>query len=190
MFEPITSALFVSYLACLPVATRKPDYFHSSQKEVASGILPELETRYTITKDISPATDFLIAPQLFGHLNYSHLESIKNEIDSYYDLSDGWDGDESYAPAVESLTRAKILLGKFPSGIANPIPMISKNGILGFYWSNEFFYADLHLEDEQNISLYIRKKIDGLDEFFFDDLPEDSLTTSWIKENASILYLA
>ncbi|WP_020166980.1 MULTISPECIES: hypothetical protein [Methylotenera] len=190
MLEPITSALFVSYLACLPVATRKPDYFHSNQNEVASGILPELETRYTITKDFSPVTDFLIAPQIVTHFNYNHLEAINNEIDSYHFLSDGWDGDDSYAPSVDALNRAKNLLGKLPSGIANPIPMISKNGNLGLYWSNDFFYADLHLEDYQNISLYIRKKIDGLDEFFFDNLPEDSLTTNWIKENASILYLA
>lgn len=191
MIEPITSVLLVGYLACSPVATRKPEYLKSVQNELVLGEhFLGLETSYNITGDLSPATEFLIAPQLLTQIPYDRLESIKNEIDSYRDLQDGWDGEDSFKPSDEILKRAKELLSKLPSGLPNPIPMISQTGELGFYWNNESFYADLHLEDEHNISLYVRKKTDELSEYFYDNLPEDSLTSNWIKENVSVLYTA
>lgn len=192
MLEPITSVLLVGYLACSPAATRKPDYFNAAQKEVVLGdCFSELETRYTITEDFYPVTNYLILPQLVGQFHYDdHLESISNEIDSYSLLEDGWDGEDSFKPSNANLERAKLLLGKLPSGIPNPTPMLSKSGDLGFYWNNEDFYADLHLESELSISLYVRKKTDKLNEYFFDNLPEASLTSNWIKENVNILYSA
>ena len=191
MLEPFTSMVFVSYLACLPVPTRKPDYFSSIKKEVVlEDLFSEIKTRYSITKELSPATDFLIAPQLVSQLHHNYLEVAKNEIDSYSLLQDGWDGEDSFKPLYNSLVRAKSFLDKLPSGIPNPSPMLSKTGGLGFYWNNEDFYADIHLEHDFSISLYVRKKNDKLNEYFYDNLPEDSLTSNWIKKNVDILYSA
>lgn len=191
MLDPITPALLISYLACSPIPTRKPDYFGAVTKEFILGDrITDLETRYTITDNYSPATDYVISPQFGGNFYYDHLESIRNEIDSYGFLQDGWDGEDSFKPSIDVIERAKSLLGNLPSGLPNPTPMLSKSGDLGFYWNNESFYADLHFESEQSISLYIRNKIDGLNEFFFDDLPENLFNSNWIKENASILYTA
>jgi hypothetical protein len=190
MVDPITSLLFVGYLAAAPISTRNPNYFSLQKVDSIGDVWNDLATEYTITNNDRLVTASLISPQSTRLIPFDRINFIKNELDTYRYLENGWDGEDSLKPSDESITRAKVFLDKLPSGLPTPKPMISKKGEIGFYWNNESFYADLHLETDNKVSYYARKKIGNFPEIFHDDLPEHSISTDWFKNNAIELYLA
>lgn len=192
MVDPITSLLIVSYLATTPITTRNPNYF-DSPKKYSAGVNDACygrATEYTITTNYGLATASLISPQSIRSIPPDCISLIKNELDTYRFLENGWDGEDSLKPTEQSITRAKTIIDNFPSGLPIPTPMLSRKGEVGFYWNNENFYADLQLESDKKISYYARKKSGDFPEIFHDGLLESTIIAEWFKDNAVELYLA
>jgi hypothetical protein len=77
-------------------------------------------------------------------------------LDSYAQLSDGWDGDDSKAPNLLHLDWAKKLIQQLPAEY-EPKPMLSSNGAVGLYWVLGQMYAELEFSDQLILELYKRK---------------------------------
>ena len=75
-------------------------------------------------------------------------------MDEYSLLQDGWDGDDSLAPNHIQIAAARELIGKFPSGVPTPAPMISARGLIGFFWDEEHFFADIDIDRSGVISYF------------------------------------
>ena len=110
-----------------------------------------------------------------GDMLMTRLDWLKSEIDAYGQLEEGWDGDSGVPPDEAQLSGAHNFLQAIPSGIPWPKPMLSHDGLIGFYWDDEIGIADAQVESENSYSLYIRNRLSGADEFH----PEIKLGTSF-----------
>ena len=101
------------------------------------------------------------------------LEKLRNELDSYRSLSAGWDGPESVAPDAAHLDDAANLLQILPAGIPLPRPMLSSNGEVAFYWRLDNLFADIVIEGNGIVSIFIRQTSPTVMESFWDNVQID-----------------
>lgn len=98
-----------------------------------------------------------VATQNLSHSSYS-LHATNSQLDVYASLADGWDGEESLAPSANAVLLAKQILDMIPAGISVPHPMISKEGVIGFYWSDENAFADIEIDGDNTFSIYAKRR--------------------------------
>ncbi len=107
-------------------------------------------------------------------------------LKSYRTLGDGWSGDGSVAPEVESVDAAIKLIEDFPAGIGLPSPMVSFDGEVGFYWSSAAGYISMDIESKEHASLYILNRKTGADHFE-DGIVLTQCDRTWYKGRLSAL---
>lgn len=110
--------------------------------------------------------------------------AVKAELETYKLLSDGWDGEESVAPAPDDLRAAAELINGLPLGFPVPKPMIGSDGEVGLYWNTEKAFADFVIEESGLGSLFVRRKDTGV-EHFIDQILISSLDPAWLVEQLS-----
>lgn len=66
----------------------------------------------------------------------SHFAQAFEEMRSYEDLKDGWDGVGSVAPGVLAIHNAKNFMENLPGHIKAPEATVSSDGSVGWYWKS------------------------------------------------------
>jgi hypothetical protein len=84
----------------------------------------------------------------------SGFESVWAELEGYREIEDGWDGSDSVAPSVSSISDALAFLAAIPDGTAVPQAMISADGYVGLYWDRESNFASVNFPGEGKLSYY------------------------------------
>jgi hypothetical protein len=112
----------------------------------------------------------------------SRVDLLRAEIESYKELTEGWDGEGSVTPSNAAIDGARKLIDRLPAGITLPKAMISSSGELGFYWKTDTFYADIAIEDANIFSLFVRSRVNPDREFYFPALPIDETGAASIRD--------
>lgn len=117
-------------------------------------------------------------------MTISNRQILIDQLKSYGQLCEGWDGDNSFPPTEEHIHAVISFVNKIPDNFETPSCMISSDGKIGLYWSNELLYADIEFEDaDENISnelmsLYIRNR-DNQSDAYFDNILWADCTPEW-----------
>lgn len=106
-------------------------------------------------------------------MNHLTKTQIIQTLHEYSHFTDGWDGDYSIAPKSIDIHNAIQLLDLFPEVLGYPIPMLSNNGSVQFYWDNDIYYIDIVIEENNEFSLYAKNR-PTLQEHFSDNIKIDN----------------
>jgi hypothetical protein len=111
----------------------------------------------------------------------SAAADLRASLEGYSRLEDGWDGPRSKAPSSRSIEIAELLLDRLPDALPSPKAMLSANGEVGFYWNLSNMFADLVIEDDHTVSLFIRAKDSGTEDLF-EGLPVEGISGRSLDE--------
>lgn len=101
------------------------------------------------------------------------IARIKAELDMYSEVSAGWDGPNSAAPQRSHIEDAKRFVSLLPAGLPLPKPMLSASGEVGLFWRSDEMFADVVMEGEHKVSMFVRGGQSGSQEEFLDDIDID-----------------
>lgn len=185
--EPTTALLIAGFL--MPYSpTRFENWFANSY--------PNLQALSRVDSTSSPIL-FPVLEPLSGALiskfsaapsaDLDRVATIGKQLRRYEILEDGWDGDDSRAPAPAMIELAENFLNSIPAGLPLPTPMVSANGSVGLYWDIANAFADVVFEEDGHFSLFIRCKNNSVPERFFDAVPKEQISASWIEDKLASL---
>lgn len=84
-------------------------------------------------------------------------DAVILELESYRDLTDGWDGIGSKAPAATAITEALSFLDRaLPVGLPAPEPMVDADGEVGLFWEGPNYHVEAGFKGREVISFYGR----------------------------------
>ncbi|MEE9925823.1 MAG: hypothetical protein PBV01_21045 [Brucella anthropi] len=78
------------------------------------------------------------------------------EMESYKELSDGWDGPNSIKPTIQRIQSAQKFLGLLPPDIRTPEAMASADGTVGWFWRNKNIHAAVEFVAQYKYSYFAR----------------------------------
>jgi hypothetical protein len=176
--EPLTTFALLVSLAGIPT-TLKPTW--NTERSNGTSIAPStLIPSYVADAVGISATKNLSIDSTVNLIGSESLD-VLNILSSYADLVDGWDGVDSVAPQWQDLERAVGFVQGIPSSIPLPRPMLSPSGIVGLFWDTEFAYSDVHFDDDNKMSIFIRNRQTGV-EHFYDEVAVENLHPDWYFE--------
>jgi len=106
-------------------------------------------------------------------------EAVRMELHSYGTYQNDWDGEGATAPRKADAENAISLLGKIPSGLPIPKPMLSSSGVIGMYWDHPALFADIALEENGTFSLFTREK-ESKAETYVENVSIADLDLAWL----------
>jgi hypothetical protein len=160
MIEPITLVLVASVLA-LPVPTARPILRIKDTANFSAGYFAPQTNLMVVAK--TESTMFSL-PTYSENQVLDRTVLIREEILSYAQLNDGWDGEGSKAATPDSKNAAEQFLDLVPSGLELPRTMISSAGELGFYWDLPQGFADISFALDGSASFFSRSS-DGSESY-------------------------
>ena len=140
--------------SALAVSQLEVEYFDRSTTWAITSSATEPSARTRLLKDDVPARHWLVGT---GAAELA-LAAVREEIEAYEGLSDGWDGPSSKAPSKDSVELAKDMLEQLPQALPIPKSMLSPSGEIGLYWNLSHRFADIVLEESGTLSVFIRAK--------------------------------
>lgn len=145
-------------------------------------------TNYLVSPSVNPAPSeqltvaFVeIAPTL------DRLSCLELELDMYAELNDGWDGSNSRAPTAADIRKVRDVVAQLPPGLPIPKPMLSATGVVGVYWDTKSVFADIELDADGHLSLFIRRKSGDMAEVFEENVDISGLSSAWFKTRLAAL---
>lgn len=194
--EPLTTlALLAALSGAVPAATARPNWTNDKKTPVTTppmttelsslsldGSLVSAATLRTYSETVNSEAE-TVQPKK------EVINSTYSELQSYADLQDGWDGDDSIAPSRLDIMRALTFVSSLPSALPLPTPMISSSGEIGLYWDNGISYLDINFDYDGTISLYSRNRGTNPEvETFLDEVDPTEITAAWyFKEIGNII---
>ena len=172
--DPVTALLVAPTLAGF-VMTSRPRWeevgrsMEGSQRQSSETARKPWRIEEPVTARILPLTTLPAFPDKLGQL--------RNEIQAYLRLDDGWDGEGSLRPSKGSEIAALAFLDAIPGGLPLPVTMVSSQGKLEFYWDLPGGYADISFDAERKGSFFSRDNDNR--EVFVDDLLSEHFTKEW-----------
>ena len=139
------------------------------------------------TRQRRAASEIDLATVASSSAVHGRASMVKDEIRSYLTLVDGWEGASSLAPSPRHLELAIEIIDRLPSGIPIPKAMLSSNGTVGLYWDSHFSFADIEIDGDDSLSLFVRKKVEPRSEFFHDSVPITTASSAWLLEHLSLV---
>ena len=89
----------------------------------------------------------------------THQEhALREEIRSYADLPDDWDGDGAVAPCQQAVADALAFLESRPLGIPLPLPEVVPIGDVGVYWDRGGIFVEVQFGGDGAFSYYAERK--------------------------------
>jgi hypothetical protein len=116
----------------------------------------------------------------------STLDEVISEVLGYKNLAPGWDGADSVPAPYPSVKFACELLRTIPEGYTMPKPMLSRNGTVGFYWSNRTHYVDLQIDANERVSALVVLSKEPRQDKWFDALTMEEFTQAWYEEHLAV----
>ncbi|MEE5088365.1 hypothetical protein V2J74_26790 [Pseudomonas alliivorans] len=86
------------------------------------------------------------------------------QLHKYYDLVDGWDGENAPAPSVESLSDAELFLQLLSANIASCpeiATVLDHEGIPSFVVNNKKSYLSLSFYGDYNVTMFLKTRATG-----------------------------
>ena len=117
----------------------------------------------------------------------THQEfELREEIRSYADLSDDWDGDGATAPCRQTVDDALAFLKSRPLGIPLPLPEVATVGDVGIYWVRGGVFVEVQFGGDGAFSYYAERKQGRtiVEEYGSDGLP---VAGSWPDDMVRLL---
>lgn len=142
-----------------------PMYIHQQESDITTGIESFAGEQGTVADRLTVAL---------------------NEIASYANLGEDWDGEGAVAVSQEHMDAASSFLQKIPGGIAIPAPMVETSGAVGLYWDLPNAYADITFEGGDMFSLFTKKKGTGVETYFPAEHIAD-IDGTWFSEKLAVL---
>ncbi|NSX15961.1 hypothetical protein HTY52_17905 [Cupriavidus taiwanensis] len=165
----LTTALVLSVGFMLPPTPTQTKNF---LKEFPLAWDFDLQPRTSETENyLWATTESATAAPASVHLsNLDPFEAIEAELQSYMELTPGWDGEGSHGATWEAVVTASRLLQALPAGAPLPKPMLSASGEIGFYWNTEGAFVDAMIEEDNTISLFSKIRGDQTEEKYIEGL--------------------
>lgn len=176
MFDPISTVLAVA-LAVPTVLNKIP--LEKRKLRDDAYVSEGLDTNRLVLK-VAPEPTNLILQAKSGYV-LDRLSLARAEVQEYGNFPNGWDGPRSVAPTELCNQSALEILDRFPAGLPVPVPMMSSNGEIGFYWSASDAYADVNI-DPDGLASFFSKDADGK-ELFVEGLSPDKFDRNWFFAN-------
>ncbi|WP_141753187.1 hypothetical protein [Duganella sp. HH101] len=156
--EPIsTMILWAASLVAVP-ATVSPKWTQDKEIRIPSDI-------GTVVRDYSrmtPAPTKEMRPLTEGS---SLSDPVFAELLSYKSFRDGWDGEDSVAPASSDVDCAIEFVRMLRSLLPLPGAMLDPKGDVGLYWNTDQAYADINFDRDGTMSFYLRNRSTGAESF-------------------------
>jgi hypothetical protein len=109
----------------------------------------------------------------------SHLEPLVAEMESYRQLTDGWDGVDSVAPIPGAIDDALAFLAALPPDADLPEAAVASDGTVGWFWKKPGVYIDVIFLGGGRFAYYgqVAQGTPAKGEFEFDraSIPQDLL---------------
>ena len=83
---------------------------------------------------------------------------LREEIRSYADFSDDWDGDGATAPCQQAVEDALAFLESRPLGVPLPLPEVATIGDVGIYWDRGGVFVEVQFGGDGAFSYYAELK--------------------------------
>jgi hypothetical protein len=98
-----------------------------------------------------------------------YLQPVLSELWSYSSLEPGWDGPNSISPSKDSIERAQKFLVALDPKTTLPEPMVSADGIIGWFWDSPDMYFVVEFASVDLVRYYGKKQdLEIMDTFSFD----------------------
>lgn len=81
---------------------------------------------------------------------------LRNKISAFRRLPQGWNGEGTAPPESAHVDAILNALAQLPQDLLLPKPLLSDDGEIGVYWSNGSAFADLTIDADGEMSLYLR----------------------------------
>ena len=172
--DPVTALLVAPASAGIVITSRSrwEDFGRSMEglrRQSSETVRKPWQIEEPATARMLPLTTLPTFTDKFGQL--------RNEIQAYVRLDDGWDGEGSLRPSKGSEIAALAFLDAIPGGLPLPVTMVSSQGKLEFYWDLPGGYADISFDAEGKGSFFSRDNDNR--EVFVDDLQSENFTKKW-----------
>lgn len=125
----------------------------------AAALIFAYTSHYSATVNVTTPSVWGSADSAVEHDNVGTSDRnalLSAEIISYRELRDGWEGDDSVAPARQAINEALAFIDLIPIGSAVPEPMVAADGEVGFYWNTGGAYIDVSFRGTGQLSYYAK----------------------------------
>lgn len=174
--DPLSTMALVASFLVAPISTARPEWERLRARGGTS--LAREQTDTPLLAEPGSTESILFDP---GSAVYGDARDvIKLEIDDYSRLPAGWDGEQSIPPVKSTVVSAMRLVDAFPSAFPLPTPMLSADGEIGFYWDLDGGYADISVDRDGAVSVFLRTR--GNKEHFEDTLNVEHLSAKWFYD--------
>ena len=109
------------------------------------------------------------------------IEQLRQKVQEYANLSDGWDGPGSIHASSQSRDAALGFIDQIPIGIPVPGIMISSQGEIGFYWDFAGGNADISFTESGAASFFARSGQSH--EIYVEHLKTSDFSRQWFFAN-------
>jgi len=99
-------------------------------------------------------TGVALSPVRLGARVTQRTAALHNEVVSYLNLREGWDGEGSVTPSLAVVHNALAFLAMLPENVSLPESTVSADGEVGFYWKSPNVYIDVGFPAPGRISYY------------------------------------
>lgn len=135
--KPLTLALATALAVCTPVQRVQGN--------------PDVTVRTKVHGRTAQASTIATKEVLQARWN-----KLRSKIASFRELAPNWDGHESIAPKPETVDAILQALAQLPIDMPLPKPLLSNDGEIGVYWTSGNAFADLTIDAQGEMSLYVR----------------------------------
>ncbi len=92
------------------------------------------------------------------------LDEVLDTLDSYYELTDGWNGEDSYAPTHQIIDNSLAIYGRL-SHLEELDITPNNNGTITFEWNTPIKYVSLEI-GENGAALMVSPRDDTVEKYF------------------------
>lgn len=176
---PTTLLLVASFLAPVPSTEQKvfsEDYSEYSALHAAPATFHTVGEAHALL-----ATEFLaIDPPS------SRRSLIEEEITTYAQIPDDWDGEGGSAPSIETIISATLIAKYVPQELKTKT-MVSSSGAISLYWDESGGYAELGVDPSQLCYFFARDR--NGKETYIDNLSvADVASREWLSCQLEVIH--
>lgn len=127
-------------------------------------------TMLALSNQLTPPTFVVSDPSAYGQIFAPHFISTRMpaifhnahvEMESYRQLGDEWDGIGSARPKSADIDLALSFLRALPADVPAPVPTISFDGVVGWFWEHAPLYATVSFACGHPYAYFAKNKATG-----------------------------
>jgi len=109
-----------------------------------------------IVTNIHDVGDAVAAVAPDGSVPAKKAKLLRSSVAKFKSVEENWDGEGAVQPHSRNVDKLLVALDLLPADLLDCIPMIASDGEVGVYWSRGDDHAELSVDPDGEVTLYLR----------------------------------